>query len=308
VAGPDALAVDKAAASPQTSAPLALVGGVTLLWGVNWPAMKFVVGELDPWTFRVICVTLAGFSLLLLARLFGETILLRRAALWPIAALSLANVTGWHMFSAYGLSHIEGGRAAIIAFTMPVWAALLSVWLLKERLTLRRILALVLGLGGILTLVGPDLLRLGEMPVGAVFMLLAAMSWASGTVGIKLYHWGIGVLALAAWQLLIGGIPIILAWPLMAPEGDLSGLSLTGLLALGYVVFVALVFCFSSYIRLVTILPATVAAISILAIPVVGLLSSAVLLGEPAGLREFLALLLVIAALALVLIKPEPRA
>ena len=64
----------------------------------------------------------------------------------------------------------------------------------------------------------------------------------------------------------------------------------------------ALIFCFAAHNKVVTMLPATVAAISTLAIPVVGLLSAAWLLGEPVGLRELAALALILGAMALVLL------
>ena len=95
--------------------------------------------------------------------------------------------------------------------------------------------------------------------------------------------WPIGVIALTGWQLVLGGIPIVLAWLVIEPHPDLSHLSWTGILATLYAATVALIFCFAAHNKVVTMLPATVAAISTLAIPVVGLLSSAWLLGEPLG-------------------------
>ena len=67
----------------------------------------------------------------------------------------------------------------------------------------------------------------------------------------------------------------------------------------------ALIFCFAAHNKVVTMLPATVAAISTLAIPVVGLLSSAWLLRRAGGLREVAALALVLGAMALVLLPPQ---
>ena len=63
-----------------------------------------------------------------------------------MAALS---VTGWHLLSAFSLVHMGGGRGAIVAYTMPVWAALFGAWYLGERLDRRRLAALALGMLGI---------------------------------------------------------------------------------------------------------------------------------------------------------------
>jgi drug/metabolite transporter (DMT)-like permease len=288
-------------------AAVVLIVVVSLLWGLNWPAMKLVVGELSPWTFRVVCVTVAGASLLLLARLGGERVLPPRN-LWPaLIVLSVVHVSNWHMLTAFALTTIGGGRAAILAFTMPLWATALGVVVLKERLRWRQVAALGLGLGGIALLLLPELERTGVVPAGYILMILSAVAWGVGTVGQKLRQWQIGILALSGWQLVIGGVPIVVAWLILEPEPDFSRLTPVGLLALAYVVFVALVFCFSSYIRLVSILPANVAAISTLAIPVVGLWSSALLLGEPVGGADVAALAMVLGALALLLLRPAAR-
>lgn len=282
-----------------------LIVAISLLWGLNWPAMKLVVGELSPWTFRVVCVAVAGVSLLLLARVSGERVLPPRHLWLPLTILSVVHVSNWHMLTAFALTSIGGGRAAILAFTMPLWATAFGVLILKERLGWRQITALGLGLGGIALLLLPELGRTGVVPTGYILMILSAIAWGIGTVGQKLRQWQIGILALSGWQLVIGGVPIVVAWLILEPEPDFSRLTPIGLAALAYVVFVALVFCFSSYVRLVSILPANIAAISTLAIPVVGLWSSALLLGEPVGIADVLALALVLAALALVLLRPS---
>lgn len=283
----------------------ALIVAVTLLWGANWPAMKLAVMEFDPWTFRVASVLGAGLTLLVLARLSGEPILMERRLVLPHLAISLAGVTLWHMLTAFGLLYIGGGRAAIIAFTMPVWATLLSMFFLGERPTLTLGLALLLGMAGLAVLIGPDMARLGEAPSGALLILAAAIVWAIQTVATKAYDWRIGTMALSAWQLLAGGIPILLLWLWLGAWPDPARLSPKGILALLYVVFVALVFCFTTFLRIVRLLPAIAASLSTLAIPVVGVASSAWLLGEPIGLRELVALLLVLSAIGLVLL---PRA
>ncbi len=289
--------------------PLAvvLIVAISLLWGLNWPAMKIVVGELSPWTFRVICVSLAGICLLLLGKLSGEQVMPRPGAWLPLALLAFFTVTLWHMLTAFALLTIGGGRAAVLAFTMPLWASLLSVLFLGERLRWRQLTALGLGLGGISLLLVPEVGRFGTLPIGYFLMIGAAMCWGIGTVGQKLFDWQVGVLSLSGWQLIIGGVPIVAVWTVLEPSPDLSRLTPLGLIALAYIVLVALVFCFSSYIRLVSLLPANVAAISTLAIPVVGLWSSALLLGEPVGPADALALLLIVSALALVLLRRPAR-
>lgn len=277
-----------------------------MLWGLNWPMMKVAVGELSPWTFRTVCVVISGFGLILLARAAGERLAVPRSQWRALALVSLLSVTGWHLFSAFSLVHMGGGRGAIVAYTMPIWAALLSAWYLKERPTRRRLAALTVGMTGIALLIGPDLFGLGHDPLGPLLMIGAAMCWAAGIVVLKGERWQVGILALTGWQLLLGGIPIVLAWLAIERHPDLSHLTWAGGLATLYAATVALIFCFAAHNKVVTLLPATAAAISTLAIPVIGLLSSAWLLGEPIGWRDVAALALVLGSIALVLL-PEPQ-
>jgi drug/metabolite transporter (DMT)-like permease len=283
-------------------AALLLIAAITILWGLNWPAMKMAVSELSPWTFRAACMAISGAGLMAVAALAGERLTLPRAYWPPFLVVASCSVTGWNLLSAFSLKHMAGGRGAIVAYTMPVWAALFSALWLKERLEPRRILALSLGMLGIGLAIGPDLVGLSRDLLGPFFMILAAICWAAGTVAIKTRAWPIGMMAHTAWQLVIGGIPILLAWLVIEPDPDLSRLTWKGVASTLYAAIIGLIFCFAAFNKVVTLLPATAAAISILAIPIVGLLGSAWLLGEPVGWRELGALALVLSAMGLVLI------
>jgi len=223
-----AASTSEAPAGRVTPFAVVLIIAISLLWGLNWPAMKLVVGELSPWTFRAVCVAVAGGSLLLLARIGGERVLPPRHLWLPLGLLSLFTVTLWHMLTAFALITIGGGRAAVLAFTMPLWASMLSVIVLRERLRWRQLTALGLGLAGIALLLLPELDRAGSLPVGYFLMIAAAMSWGVGTVGQKLKTWQIGILALAGWQLVIGGTPIVAVWAVLEPSPDFSRLTPLG--------------------------------------------------------------------------------
>ena len=288
----------QAAALPPSG--IALLVALTVTWGLNWPMMKLALQEVQPWAFRSLCLMVGGASLLALTRASGGRVRFPTERLGPLALVALFNITAWHLLSAYALLNTGSGRAAIIGYTMPLWAALLSVFVLGAQLTLRQGLALLLGMAALVLLIGKDFAVVGAAPVGALLMAGAALSWAIGTVLVKKFAWdGMAVMALTGWQQLIGGAPIVLGWWLLEPWPDLLGLSLPAALGLAYAVFVAMIFCHTAYFKLVSLLPAHVAAISVLAVPVVGVVSSAWLLGEPVGLAEAAALLLVVGGLFL---------
>jgi drug/metabolite transporter (DMT)-like permease len=290
-----------------TPAGVVLLVALTITWGVNWPMMKLALLEVPPWTFRSLCLVIGGGALLALAWASGGPMSVPVRRLPALALVSLFNITGWHLFSAYALLYTGSGRAAIIGYTMPLWASLLGLWLLNTRPTPRQVAALLLGMAALGLLIINDFGTLGAAPTGALLMLGAALCWALGTVLVKKFEWdALAITALTGWQQLIGGVPIVLGWWLLEPVPDLVTLSLPAALGLAYAVLVAMIFCQTAFFKLLSLLPAHVAAISVLPVPVVGVVSSAMLLAEPVGLAEIAALALVVVGLFL-LVRPADR-
>lgn len=278
-----------------------MVAGMSLFWGLSWPIMKMALMEIPPWTFRTLSLVCGGVGILLLAKLGGLKLSIPKNELAPLVLVATFNVTGWHLGSAYGISLMESGRAAVLGFTMPLWAAIMSTLLLKEKLTQQKIIGLILGLSGVFILFEPQLSSIGAAPAGALFMLSAALSWGTSTVLLKLFAWTMPTLLLTGWQLTIGSLPVVAGAIAFESGLDISGLSLRAVLAMLYVVLFPMLFCHWAWFTLVGLFPASVAAISTLATPVIGVISGAIFLGEQLGVREGAALALVTAALAIVL-------
>ena len=205
------------------------------------------------------------------------------------------------------LALMAAGRASIIAFTMPVWAALLGTLVLGEWPTWRHWLGLALGMAGLAVLTGPDIAAVGTTPWGAACMLGAATSWATGIVLMKRFPWTLPTGALAGWQLLLGSIPLTTVTFVTGSFPDLGAVSPAAWLSTVYILAFPMIFCHWAWFKVVSLFPAVLAAIGTLAIPVIGVLSSGLVLGEPVGLRELAALALVCAALVLVLVLPALR-
>jgi drug/metabolite transporter (DMT)-like permease len=273
---------------------------LSLFWGMAWPAIKISVSAIPPWTFRSYCLVFSGIGILILAKAMGFRLKLPLHELKPLCFVALFNITGWHMFSAHGVLRMAASRAVIIGFTMPLWATILSALLLKERITSTRLAALIMGLGALALLIWPELNAVGAAPVGAMFMLGAAVSWALGTVLIKRTDWHTHTTVLTGWQLLLGGIPVVIGALVLEPGGVSLEVPARAILALTYIIAFPMIYCHWAYFTLVRIFPASIAAISTLAIPVVGVFSSTLILNESIGVGEITALLLVVAALSIV--------
>lgn len=279
---------------------LLLLVGVTLTWGLAWPAMKIILNEMSPWTFRAISLPIGGLCLMALTRLLGQPLAVPPGK-WPaLIGVALINVGGWQLFSALGLANLPSGRAVLVAYTMPLWASLAGAWLLGERLTLRVGVALILGLGGVWVLMSGSMAALGSAPLGIGFMLTAAALWGVGMVLLKRCSWDMPTLTLAAWQLLIASVPIVLS------AGLIDGWVPPALspLAQGTLVFVILgpiCFCNWAFFKVVSLFPANVSAIGTLMIPVVGIVSGNLILGEAIGGRELASMALIGSSLVLTL-------
>ena len=284
-----------------------LLAMLSLFWGLNWPGMKIALEELPVWWFRTMSVSAGAFGLLAIAYFSSGSIRLERSEIRPLLICAVFNILGWHLFTGYGVSLMPAGRASIIAFTMPVWAALLSSFVLGEKMTSYKVAGLVFGITGLAVLIGPDLVVLKVAPFGALFMLTAAISWAIGTVLFKKYDWKSPVASLVGWQLFVGAVVITPGAMLLEPIPDLTQLSGRAVIALAYLFVLPMIFCQWAYFKVVRLFPAAIAAIGTLAVPIIGVYSSAIILGEPVGWTEFLAMALICSALVSVLVIPALR-
>ncbi len=277
-----------------------------IVWGTSWPAMRTVFLEVPVWQFRAITCVLGGMALLAITRFTGGRTRLAGADWLPLAVAGVFNMTIWHITSGYGLKMIGAGHASVVCYTLPVWTALLSVFFLKERLTPRVLLGLAFGMGGVGVLASHDFKALGADPLGLGLVLIAAMSWGVGTVLIKRRPWSVGMNALAGWQLMMAAAPIGVV-ALFTERFALHEASNAALFSGAYILFIGVILGYAVWFKVVSLFPATIASIGALVTPVIGMASSALLLGEPIGWREIAALALVLSAVALVVFRLPPK-
>lgn len=277
---------------------LFLLAALALGWGLNWPIMKVALTELPPLYFRGACLFLGGLGMLAIARA-GGSIAVPRERWGRLLIVSLFNIVGWNVLLVYGVLLLPSGRAALLGYTMPVWSVLLSVWLLGERLTVSRLIALLLGFAGVLVLMGGSLDGMLQAPVGVACMIAAAWSWALGVVLLKRLPVGLSTTALTGWMMLLGSLPMLAA-AIPLETSRLVVPSFWPAFGMVYSVFIAFMFCYWAWNRIVLMVPVAVSSLSSLVTPLIGVLGGAVFLGERPGWREGLAALLILAAVGVV--------
>ena len=281
---------------------IVLVVLLALGWGANWPLMKVVMTEMAPLHFRVLCLIAGATGLFAIARANQLPIRVPQGQ-WPrLIAIAAFNVAAWNVLAVYGVTFMESGRAAILAYTFPVWGVLLGVWFLREPLTGRRLAGVLLGLLGMLLLLGEEIRAVGRSPTGALLLIASAISWAISTAIMKRWPVNLPTTSFTGWQMLLALVPI-LSGALIFEKGSFSPLELsTGpLWGLIYNAIVSSIFCNWAWIKIATHAPISVSSLSTLMIPIVGVFSGMLVLGERPQWSDFAALVLVVAALAVVL-------
>jgi drug/metabolite transporter (DMT)-like permease len=292
--------------STQSAVPpraLVLLAILTLVWGTNWPLFQYAVREVSVWTFRAVAVLISGLTLLAVARARGQSLAIPRRHWATICIASLAYLVVWNIASTYSAVLIPSGQSAVLGFTMPLWAALLSWAFLGERMTRRLLLAVVLGGAAVGLLMWPGLAAYADAPAGFALGLLAGFSWAVGTLILKRSGVDVPATVLTGWQLLITAVPITIG-ALVAGDGQWFVPSWASIAVIGYIALVPMAIGNVCWFAIVGMLPANVAGLSSILVPVVAMLSGALIHGEPLGALQWLAMGCCAAALSLALLKP----
>lgn len=303
------MSVDEKSAVRQprrTGLGILLIGALALAWGCNWPIMKVALSGLDPWTFRLLTSVIGGVVFLAALRVRGISLAIPRGEWKPLVIAALFNMVAFPTSSILSLQYLPAGWASLIAYTMPIWAVIMGGIVFHERLTARRIGALVLGLAGLVVLIGPQLEGSADILKGVPIMLVGAMLWAVGVVAQKFVVWSRPLSVVTAWQIFLSALPFVAISPWLPEFSRLTAMPTQAMLAIVYTIFIGLLLGYYLFYRLLSLVPVSVAGVASLAIPVVGVVSSALLLGETIGMGELSAMAMVVCAIALVLFE-RPR-
>ena len=276
---------------------------LTLVWGTNWPLFPFAVREVSVWTFRAVAVLIAGVALLAVAKARGQSLVIPRRH-WPtICTATFFYLVLWNIASTYSAILIPSGQSAVLGFTMPLWSALISWAVLGERLTGRLLLAVGLGGAAVTLLMVPSFSAYAQAPLGLALGLLAGLGWAVGTLILKRSSVDVPATVLTGWQLLITAVPITVG-AFVFGDGHWFVPSWQSIALIGYIALVPMCIGNVSWFAVVGMLPANVAGLAVVMVPVVAMISGAIVHGEPLGPLQWIAMGCSVAALSLVLLKP----
>ena len=174
---------------------------LTLFWGLNWPIMKLGVQDYPPITFRMLGMLIGLPVIWLAARWQGHSLQVPRSQVGVVIRLAIPNMLLWHMLIILSVSMLSSGRAAILGYTMPVWAVLVGLLVFGQRVSALAWTGVGLAFGGALLLLSSEFSALSGQPLGSLLALCAAASWGYGTVAIKRAQLDIPVISLTFWML-----------------------------------------------------------------------------------------------------------
>lgn len=276
-------------------------------WGITWPMMSIALREIPPFSMRTASLILGAITLIALALLQGRSLRIRSLRTWAhLGAASFFNIVMFSICTPFAQLHADTSRVAIVVYTMPIWATLLARPVLGERLTPTRTVALLLCIVGMAVLIYP--LALLGVPIGILFAIGAAASWAAGTVYLKWARLDDDPMTVAVWQVVIGFVVLGAMLPVVEGSLKLTQAHLGAMLALIFAGVVGSGISNFLWFDIVRRLPATTASLGVLSSPVIGVIASVLMLGERPTLADIIGFALIFAASACVVLRPQEPA
>ncbi|MGE4052939.1 MAG: DMT family transporter, partial [Piscinibacter sp.] len=205
---------------------LVLLALLTLVWGLNWPIMKFGVTHFPPLSFRALSMWLGLPVLYLAVRAMRIPLAIERSQ-WPeLARLTFTNMIVWHVLAIVSVQALSSGRAAILGYTMPVFSALWGVALFGQRLSGRQLAGVAAAAIGVALLLWHELGRMAGKPWAAGGMLVSAAVWALGTQQLRRTQMTAPTLAIVFWMTVVTTVVMTLLaaafeqprWQMPSPE------------------------------------------------------------------------------------------
>ena len=289
------------AKSSTSGAVRGWIGLIALTWGLNWPAVKLALNEMPVWSMRAASLTAGAALLLLLARASGRTLAMARDDWAGLVIAGLLNITGFNVLTAIAQTLMPTSRAVILAYTMPLWTALLARLFRRafEPAAPPGTRARRRGAGGgcRAAVVEPRRTRRAGRDSR---ILGAAVSWAAGTIVTKRAAFSGDPVVTTGWRLAVGAVTVwagVLAFEgAYLSSGAFGPTTAWGWSGLVYTSVIGIALSYFLWFGIVARLPASAAAIGVLLVPVIGVTSAMAIIGEQPSLFDGVGFLLIIAA------------
>jgi len=273
-----------------------IIGVLALIWGGAFFFIGVAVRHVPPLTYVWLRLTIAAAAMWLFLRFRGQSLDLPRQVWASIVVLAVLNNALPFALFGWGQTHIASGLASILNATTPIWGVVVAHFLTHdERMSPRKVAGVLLGFGGVATMIGPSLLS----SLAQLACVTASLSYALAAVWARRFRRiGVSPLSVTTGQL-TAGAAIMLPVSLMVDHP--WQLAMPPLSAWGAIVSLALLctaFGYVLYFRLIDRAGATNALLVTLMVPPTAILLGALFLNETLAPQDFLGLGLIALGLA----------
>ncbi len=272
-----------------------------LVWSSVWSLFRVAMEVIPPLSFRVIIGLPAFLLLLMLGYKKVKTVKIPKNNFNSLLLISFFNVTLWQILMLYGITMLGGGRAAVLTYTMPVWATIFATIFRYEKINFSIIVSLVLGMIGIFFL--SIEINIFKNFFGFLITLSAGLSWAIGTMIVKYGGIKSDGLIVAGWQQLIGIIPII-PFALYYDLDHFGNFEIKHILIIFYGIFFSSAYTYWAYFTVLQKFSVNITSISVMTVPVLAVLIDYLIIDFPFSTLDLLALIFIIAGIYVAATKP----
>ncbi len=277
-----------------------LLATVVVVLGLNWPIMATGIKSISPIWMGVFRVAGAAAVVITIGLAKGKLRVPPRQDLPMIVSLAVFRLAAVFVLVFTALQMVPPGRSSVVVWTTSLWTVPIAAIFLGERMSGRRWVGLLLGITGVIVLFEPWSFDWSEpgVALGHALLILAAITNAATAVHIRGHRWTITPLEAIPWQLVGAGV-IMVALGLVVEGPPVIDWTPQLVWVVLYQGVLATGIAFWAQIVILRNLSAVSTNLTLMAVPVVGVVSSAILLGEEVTTSLAIGLMLVIIGVAM---------
>ncbi len=250
------------------------IGLLCLIWGSLWGLVKHSLLIFPAFQFASMRLILAALTLILLQLFLKKSILPQRHEWSKLMLSSVLICFGFYATQIFAMQFVDSGLSAVLVFTMPIFIGVLAHYFLNEHLNRQKVVGLIFGSLGLLAILWPQLQHIhwNIALIGQIFLIASGFFWALTTIYIKKYFASYDKIKLTVWQLLLGGIVMLIAALMFEPINLKIWLNPLNDSILFYVAVIGTGLAFVMWNWIVSQVDTFVASISIMCIPILSLI------------------------------------
>jgi drug/metabolite transporter (DMT)-like permease len=273
---------------------------VILVWGSNWAVTKVLVASVSPLWAVAIRSAIATVALLIVLLARGQLIVPRRGDVPVILSVAILHMGAFSALVAFGLQLVPVGRSIVLGYTTPLWVAPAAWLFLNEAMPRSRLVGIALGVAGLATMFNPLVFDWSNRTalIGNGLLLLAALCWAANILYVRAHQWISTPFQLVFWQALLATIVLS---ALAAGVDGLPSISWTLTLTSAFL-YAGICGTALAHWAMVVVnrsLPSVTTSLGLLATPVMGVVLSAIFLGESVSTSLLCAMTMILGGIAI---------